>query len=1148
MPDMNEVKNPFPGLRPFEIDENNLFFGRDGQSDELLERLRRSRFLAVVGTSGSGKSSLIRAGLLPALFGGLMGDAGSSWRIAIQRPGGDPIGNLAEALAEKDVFGNETGSEMQVTLIETTLRRSSIGLIDVARQARMEPHENLLVVVDQFEELFRFKQLQSGDDATALVKLLLEAAAQTELPIYVVLTMRSDFLGDCSQFAGLPEAINDGQYLIPRMSRDERRSAIVGPIAVESAEITNPLVNRLLNDVGDNPDQLPILQHALMRTWDYWSAHRLNGNPIGLEDYLAIGAMAEALSRHADEAFNELPDERSRLIAEKLFKRLTEKGTDNREIRRPTRLAELCVICEATEDEVKAVIEVFRRQGRSFLMPPVGKGLEPDTAIDISHESLIRNWQRLQTWVNEEAQSARTYRRLAEAAVLHREGSEALLQDPALQIALDWLAQSKPNPEWGKRYHPEYDEALKYLAESRLAREAAQLERERQRNAELERARREREQAEMYAAGQAQAAKRLRSYLVAMVVLAVMALGAAGVAGVALVKAKRNEQTADKARADAEEATKREKESLRAETYAKTEAQDQKRKAEEEKRIADTQKGIAEKEKVRADDRAADAEQARKSAVDAETAALKARDAFERKSKESEQAKKANDLFREAAINVQRGKFKNADHYFTEAITEFKNPLINNQEGVADATVEIGNLALTVGRQTFAVMKNFRFNDVMNNLDLGIKYYDEAAQKYEEVNALDKAAATNFSLAMNLLPFTNGTITRSSDGGSLAGWNGAEGELPVLGIGLRSSGPPMFANFKYDAVTKLKNETLKHLRLALSQYREVLNHPGDPRADAALEGMRKAAYQLGDLFVKQANEEATNRAYKNDVDRQKAVNSARRQAVGYFNELLSTYPPDDVALGQVLIWLTGLHLDLANDEKRADDKQNADQYLNRVLAAYSSAYEGRISTSGVLQTIAGNLIDNDQPAAAVEFYRRAKESYQTEKDTWHQAEMTFAIAQILERQNRLDAALDSYLQALAVYKTDHEQKKTAKTQTFTSPRPLLEIARFFKGIGGDNGFGVALQAIDVAVDCREECKFYQGDLAHAYSEKGSILALQNKSREALEAYRQAASAYEAVSQNESYTNTTRQEAAIDLERVNTIIKALENGLNASPKK
>src|SRR6266568_3494154 len=319
MLEMNQVNNPFPGLRPFETDENNLFFGRDGQSDELLERLRRAHFLAVVGTSGSGKSSLIRAGLLPALYGGLMGDAGSSWRIAIHRPGGDPIGNLAEALADQDVFGSESKSEIQKTLIETTLRRSSIGLVDVARQARMQPHENLLVVVDQFEELFRFKQARNetpaGDDATAFVKLLL--------------------------------------------------------------------------DVGDNPDQLPILQHALMRTWDFWSAHRLNGEPIGLEHYTAIGTMAEALSRHADEAFNELPDARSRLIAEKLFKRLTEKGTDNREIRRPTPLAELCAVCEATQDEVIAIVDIFRREGRSFLMPPAGTKLTGETVIDISHESLI---------------------------------------------------------------------------------------------------------------------------------------------------------------------------------------------------------------------------------------------------------------------------------------------------------------------------------------------------------------------------------------------------------------------------------------------------------------------------------------------------------------------------------------------------------------------------------------------------------------------------------------------------------------------------------------------------------------------------------------------------------------------------------------
>ena len=560
MLELNEINNPFPGIRPFEMDETNLFFGRDGQSDELLKRMQLTRLLAVVGTSGSGKSSLIRAGLLPALYGGLMGDAGSSWRIAIQRPGGDPIGNLATALADPLVFGSENNSEIQTALIETTLRRSSIGLIDVAREARMSPHENLLIVVDQFEELFRFNQSQTNDDATTFVKLLLEASAQRDLPIYIIITMRSDFLGDCSRFTGLPEAINNGQYLIPRMSRDERQSAIVGPIAVGEGSISAPLVSRLLNDVGDNPDQLPILQHALMRTWDYWATHRLNGDPIDLDDYTAIGTMTEALSRHADEAFNGLPDERSRLIAEKLFKRLTEKGTDNREIRRPTALAELAVVCGASEDEVKAVIEAFRGEGRSFLMPPVGTKLTSEKIIDISHESLIRNWTRLQKWVDEESQAGRIYHRLAETAALHREGSEGLLQDPGLQIALDWIEKTKPNAAWAKRYNPEFDEATKYLVESCEAREEAQRERERQRNAALERERRDREQAQVYAQQQLRTARRLRWLSLGMAVMFVLALATAAYALVARKRAKTSEESAKisegTAKANAERAVK----------------------------------------------------------------------------------------------------------------------------------------------------------------------------------------------------------------------------------------------------------------------------------------------------------------------------------------------------------------------------------------------------------------------------------------------------------------------------------------------------------------------------------------------------------------------------------------------------------------
>jgi hypothetical protein len=550
-----KIKNPFPGLRPFETDEYRLFFGREGQASALISRLERSHFLAIVGTSGSGKSSLVRAGLLPALRGGLMAGAGSGWRIAIMRPGSDPIGNLAAALADKGVLSEAAGGlapAEALAVIEATLRRGSLGLVDAARQARLGEHDKLLVVVDQFEELFRFRAARpassSGDDASAFVKLLLEAAQQRELQIYIVPTMRSDFLGDCAQFQGLPEAINDGQYLIPRMTRDERRFAITGPVGVTRGKISEPLVNRLMNDVGDNPDQLPILQHALMRTWDYWAAHRRNGEPIGIEHYEAVGTMSDALSHHADEAFNELRDERSRLIAEKLFKALTERGADNREIRRPTCLKDICAIAEATAAEVVAVVDVFRGGGRSFLMPPAGVALEPDTVIDISHESLIRNWLRLKDWVNEEAQSARIYRRLAEAAVLHREGSEGLLQDPGLQIALDWRQKANPNAAWARRYHPEFDEALRYLDDSRAARDAAVAERERQREEQIARERRELEQAQLYAEQQRRAARRLRWLSVGMAVMFILALATAAVAMVTWRAAARDRDAASQAR------------------------------------------------------------------------------------------------------------------------------------------------------------------------------------------------------------------------------------------------------------------------------------------------------------------------------------------------------------------------------------------------------------------------------------------------------------------------------------------------------------------------------------------------------------------------------------------------------------------------
>ncbi len=657
--------NPFPGLRPFEFDESHLFFGRDGQSEQLISKLGRTRFLAVVGTSGSGKSSLVRAGLLPTLLGGFMTSAGSDWRIAIMRPGSDPIGNLAQALNACDVFGSEIeeNAAIQTAIAEATLRRGNLGLVDAVRQAAMPENENLLVVVDQFEEIFRFARVSEGEsynnDAAAFVKLILEASRQREVPIYVVLTMRSDYLGDCSQFWDLPEAINESQYLIPRLTRDQLREAIIGPAAVGLGQITPRLVNRLLNDVGDDQDQLPILQHALMRSWDEWRRRSHDHQTQNEEDaldlccYQVIGGMAEALSRHADEAFNELPDDRSREVAGCFFKCLTEKGSDNREIRRPTTLGEICAVVGATAAEVIVVIETFRQTGRSFLMPPAGLPLDSKSLIDISHESLIRVWERLRQWVAEEARSARQYQRLAETAMLHEKGEAGLWRDPDLQLALNWREQSRPNPAWARRYHPglsstllagidtnqrqlemekAFNQAMKFLDDSEAQRAAEVELNARQQQRELEQAQALAEEQQRRAEEAAKSASRLRRVVAAVILLFLLAVGAAGFALVQTKAAKAAAQDALNKKAELEKANVFALDQTRAAKAAEQYALDQKAKlekandaAEKARFNAEEQATIAKQQKQKAETATAFAEHQRVEAEKAKTEAEKQR-------------------------------------------------------------------------------------------------------------------------------------------------------------------------------------------------------------------------------------------------------------------------------------------------------------------------------------------------------------------------------------------------------------------------------------------------------------------------------------------------------------------------------------------
>ena len=479
------IEGPYPGLRPFKREESLIFFGRDSQVDELAARLGglRSRFLAVVGFSGCGKSSLVRAGLIPRLNSSLTIAPGKSWRVAMFRPGEAPLRNLVDALlGDEALRAAWAKSPDPAAAISAAISRGPLGLSAALAGMSIWRGENLLLVVDQFEEVFRFLKEGNRDVADAFVALLLATAASSLAPIYVVLTMRSDFLGDCDLFPGLPEQLNDGQFLTPRLTFAQSREAVEGPAGVFDATLEPELVEKILHDMTAVADPLPLMQHALMRLW--LASGAAPGSVLTLDAYHRIGGVAGVLNQHVEEEFNKLDDKQKR-ICEVMFRRLSELGADQRDVRRPTPLDEVARVAGLpieSWDALRNVADHFRAPEVSVLNPTTPSKLEPGTVLDITHEALIRQWERLKGWVTQEAASAEQYFRLESAAARKDENNASFWVTPELDIALAWKHKEQPNAAWARRYGEDFDRAFRFLNGS--ASEAASEEAKRQETAQ----------------------------------------------------------------------------------------------------------------------------------------------------------------------------------------------------------------------------------------------------------------------------------------------------------------------------------------------------------------------------------------------------------------------------------------------------------------------------------------------------------------------------------------------------------------------------------------------------------------------------------------------------------------------------------------
>lgn len=460
-----ELINPFPGLRPFSTDESDLFFGREGQSEEVVAKLNENSFVTVIGASGSGKSSLIYCGVIPRLIKQDQNGNNGEWLVHSMRPGNNPIGNLSDLFAG-EIKGNRDENSKK---IESLLQDSKNGLEDAVTLLNLKQGTRLLLIIDQFEELFRFKTSRKdrsiADESRSFVNLIVNAITKSDHNINVIITMRSDYIGECSHFQGLTSLINESNYLVPHMDRENYMKVITGPVEYAGANIEAELTDLLLNEIGSRIDQLPVLQHALMRTWSHWSKMGQANRPVSVSDYDSVGRMSEAMSRHANEAYEEL-DSRGKEICQVLFKTITEKGSDNRGLRHPTGVETIAAIARCSVEELYKVVDVFRSAGRSFITPGPDVKLTPETVIDISHESLMRVWDRLAEWVDEEAASVLMYMRLSEASEMFQEGKTTLWRPPDLQLALNWRNDNRPTLTWAERFNPAFERAMVYLRTS----------------------------------------------------------------------------------------------------------------------------------------------------------------------------------------------------------------------------------------------------------------------------------------------------------------------------------------------------------------------------------------------------------------------------------------------------------------------------------------------------------------------------------------------------------------------------------------------------------------------------------------------------------------------------------------------------------
>jgi WD40 repeat protein/transcriptional regulator with XRE-family HTH domain len=490
---------PYKGLNYFHEADADLFVGREALTAKLTEHLfslTEMRFLAVIGASGSGKSSLVRAGLVPALR---WDKKSADWHLHILTPTAHPLESLAANLLPE----NESVTAVASLMDDLASDPRSLQIF-AKRKLREEKNARLFLVVDQFEELFAL--CRSEEERGLFIGNLLTAASEADGPVIVLITLRADFYAHCANYVQLREALAKNQEYIGAMNQDELRRAIEEPAQRGRWEFEPGLVDLLLHEVGHEPGALPLLSHALMETWQ-----KRRGRMMTLSGYASSGGIRGAIAETAEAVFADQFTHEQQKIARRIFLRLTELGeeTATGDTRRRAKLEEL-ILKPEEKNTTHTVLKVLA-DARLITTS--------EDSVEVAHEALIREWPTLRNWLEDNREGLRLHRHLTEAA------QEWADMDRATEV-LYRGARLTQAQEWAEIHRDEMNEREREFLEASLAQSQQQAaEREAQRQRELEAAQKlaesEKQRAEEQTRFAGQLSKRAK-YLTGAFIVAVL--------------------------------------------------------------------------------------------------------------------------------------------------------------------------------------------------------------------------------------------------------------------------------------------------------------------------------------------------------------------------------------------------------------------------------------------------------------------------------------------------------------------------------------------------------------------------------------------------------------------------------------------------